>query len=140
MNTRVPDRSVPPAPSSVPLLLAGASLLVLALASFLLSYVALGAFALPIALVIAALKIAIVLSVFMDFWRQSASVKFAALTALFMLFLLAALMAADGKTRSAPPQKPEFTRVAPPSSRAPSCRALPPRAAGRGACWPRAAS
>jgi cytochrome c oxidase subunit IV len=89
--------------SGVSLLLAGAGLLALALTSFGLSCLALGALALPIALGIAAAKAGIVLVVFMDFAEQSASVKLAALAALLMVVLLAGLMAADGATREPSP-------------------------------------
>jgi caa(3)-type oxidase subunit IV len=90
-------------PSGLHLLLTGVGLLALALTSFGLSFLALGALALPIALSIAALKGAIVLVVFMDFAKQSASVKLAALSALLMVALLAGLMAADSATREPSP-------------------------------------
>jgi cytochrome c oxidase subunit 4 len=100
--TTLPTSSSRP-PSSAFLLLAGAGLLALAFTSFGLSFLALGAFALPIALSIAAAKAAIVLVVFMDFAKQSASVKLAALAALLMVALLAGLMAADSATREPSP-------------------------------------
>jgi cytochrome c oxidase subunit 4 len=90
-------------PSSASLLLAGAGLLALACTSFGLSFLPLGALALPIALGIAAAKAAIVLVVFMDFAKQSASVKLAALAALLMVALLAGLMVADSATREPSP-------------------------------------
>jgi cytochrome c oxidase subunit IV len=100
--TPLPTPSSRP-PSAVVLLLVGAGLLALACTSFGLSFLALGAFALPIALCIAAAKAAIVLVVFMDFAKQSASVKLAALAALLMVALLAGLMAADSATREPSP-------------------------------------
>jgi len=89
--------------SGLALLLAGLALLALAFVSFLLSFLTLGALALPIALSIAAAKAGVVLVVFMDFAEQSTSVKLAALAALAMVVLLAGLMAADGATREPSP-------------------------------------
>jgi caa(3)-type oxidase subunit IV len=68
-----------------------------------MSFLALGALALPLALGIALAKAAVVLVVFMDFAEQSASVKLAALAALSMVVLLAGLMAADSATREPSP-------------------------------------
>jgi len=85
---------------------AGAGLLALAAASYALSFVRLGAFALAVALAIAALKALVVLWVFMQFGRVPASAKLAALAAFFMLALMLSLMAADVASREAAPVPP----------------------------------
>jgi cytochrome c oxidase subunit 4 len=80
----------------------GALLLALAAASYGLSFVHSGAWGLPLALGIAALKAGIVISVFMELRREAASVQLAAATALLMMLLLVALTAADVATRTGP--------------------------------------
>ncbi|HEY4159159.1 MAG TPA: cytochrome C oxidase subunit IV family protein [Polyangiaceae bacterium] len=88
------------------LALAGLALLALAGLSFGLSYLRLAAWALPIALLIAVAKASLVLSCFMEFWREAVSVRLAALTALVMLLLLATFTIADVATRERPPLLP----------------------------------
>ncbi|HEX3772986.1 MAG TPA: cytochrome C oxidase subunit IV family protein [Polyangiaceae bacterium] len=78
----------------------GALLLVLAGLSYGLSFVEFGRLSLVIALAIAALKALLVLFVFMQFGTLPASARLGALSALFMLLLLASLMAADIASRS----------------------------------------
>jgi len=82
---------------------AGALLVILALASFASSFLPLHAWALPVALAVAALKAGIVLFAFMSFGREAASVQLAALAALLMLLLLTGLMLADPLTREPAP-------------------------------------
>lgn len=84
------------------LLLTGAALLVLAAASFGASFMHWGRLALPLALSFSALKASLVLSVFMGLWRERASIKLAALSALLMVALLAAFVVADVATREEP--------------------------------------
>ena len=88
------------------LLLAGCLLLALAGTSYVLSFVALGSLALPLALGIAACKALTVLFAFMEFGQISASAKLAAGAALLMLILMVALMVADVATREAAPHAP----------------------------------
>ncbi|MEO6603317.1 MAG: cytochrome C oxidase subunit IV family protein [Polyangiaceae bacterium] len=85
------------------LLLCGVSLLALAGLSFGLSYLQLGSWALPMALAIAALKAGLVLTAFMEFNHQSASVKLGAALAVLMLALLLGLLLADIATREPAP-------------------------------------
>jgi cytochrome c oxidase subunit 4 len=85
----------------------GAALLALAAVSYGLSFVPLGAFALAVALAIAASKALLVLWIFMQFGRVPPSAKLGALAAFFMLALLMSLMAADIASREpAPPAPP----------------------------------
>lgn len=88
---------------AVLVLMAGALLLLLAGASYGLSFLALGAFALPLALAIASAKALIVLWVFMEFGELSSSARLAAGAALLMFALLVSLMVADVATRECPP-------------------------------------
>lgn len=82
----------------------GAALLLLWGASFALSYVDAGPFALALALGIAVVKAAIVMIVFMDFWRSSPSVKLAFFAAIALLATLVGLMIADVETREPEPE------------------------------------
>jgi caa(3)-type oxidase subunit IV len=107
-----PIRTRHPAPVAR-LLRTGGCLLLLAAASYGLSFWTLGALSLTVALAIAALKALTVLFVFMEFGGLSNSAKLAALAALFMLALLAALMAADIGTREPSPQVLGVTRRPP---------------------------
>lgn len=84
-------------------LLAGGLLIALALSSFGLSFIRLGEFALPLALLIAVAKGAIVVLVFMRLGHETPSVQLAALAAVLMLLLLAGLMSADAFTREPSP-------------------------------------
>lgn len=81
----------------------GGALLTLWVASFALSYVSLGAWALPVALAIAAAKALFVVLVFMELLRESLSIKMTILAAVALLLTLIALMVADIATRSPPP-------------------------------------
>ncbi|HET9933439.1 MAG TPA: cytochrome C oxidase subunit IV family protein [Polyangiaceae bacterium] len=85
--------------SAIAPLAAGALLLILAVASYGLSFVSLGFWALPIALSIAALKACIVVSIFMELRRETASIQLTALMAALLLLILVALTAADVATR-----------------------------------------
>jgi cytochrome c oxidase subunit 4 len=86
--------------------MAGAALIALWATSFGLSYVALGAAALPVAIAIAVLKAALVFGVFMELVVEPTSVKLALGAALSMIALLVGLMATDVGTRGAPPLLP----------------------------------
>jgi cytochrome c oxidase subunit 4 len=88
--------------SSIATLGVGLGLVLLAGASYALSFVALGAWALPIALCIAALKAGLVVFMFMELYRETASIQLAALAAVLMLLLLVTLTAADVATRGTP--------------------------------------
>ena len=81
----------------------GAALLMLWGASFALSYVSLGGWALPVALAIAVAKALLVLLVFMELLHESLSMKLAILAAIALLLTLIGLMVADIVTRSPPP-------------------------------------
>lgn len=88
--------------SAAALLGTGLGLVLLAAASFGLSFVNIGVWALPAALVIAAFKAALVVLVFMELRHERASVKLASLAAVMMLLLLVTLTAADVATRGGP--------------------------------------
>lgn len=103
-------RSAPPPSSHVEALRpiraiagTGAALLLLWGASFALSYVDAGPFALALALGIAVVKAAVVMVVFMEFWRSSMSVKLAFFAAIALLAALIGLMIADVETRDPEP-------------------------------------
>jgi cytochrome c oxidase subunit 4 len=83
-----------------------AALLVLWLASFGASYLHLGAFALPVALLIAGAKVLLVALFFMELAVERFQMAATVLTALTLVALLVALMAADVRTRSSPPLLP----------------------------------
>jgi len=100
-----PERP-PNAPPLSTLVLTGVLLLALAGASYGLSFLTLGAYALPVALAIAVCKALILLFVFMEFGKLSTSAKLAAGAALLMLLLLVGLMLADVATRVRPPLPP----------------------------------
>jgi cytochrome c oxidase subunit 4 len=85
---------------------AGAALIALWAASFALSYVNLGAAALPVAIAIAAAKALLVFSIFMELVLEPVSVKLALAAALSMIALLVGLMATDVATRPSPPLLP----------------------------------
>lgn len=80
----------------------GLALLLLAAGSYGLSFVRLGAWALPLALLIAAAKASLVVLVFMELRREAASVKLASLAAILLFLLLVTLTAADVATRVTP--------------------------------------
>jgi cytochrome c oxidase subunit 4 len=81
----------------------GGALLGLWVLSFALSYVHLGAAALPVALVIAVVKAALVIMFFMELLRESLSMKLTLLAAGGLLSILIGLMVADVVTREPAP-------------------------------------
>jgi cytochrome c oxidase subunit 4 len=83
--------------------LTGSALLALWVLSFVLSYAHLGAAALPVALVIAATKAALVVMFFMELLRESLSMKLTLLAAGGLLAVLIGLMVADLVTREPAP-------------------------------------
>jgi len=84
-------------------LLTGAAVLVLWIVSFALSYAPLGATALPVALVIAAAKAALVALFFMELARSTLSLKLTILSAITLLVILIGFMVGDVATRGRPP-------------------------------------
>ncbi len=84
----------------------GAALMALWLLSFALSYVHLGAAALPVAIGIAAVKAALVVAFFMELLHGSLSMKLALLAAGGLLATLIGLVVADLVTREPPPLTP----------------------------------
>ncbi len=102
------------APTPTKLLLVLAALLMLAGLSFGLSYLRLGAWALPVALGTALVKAALVLGIFMEMSRESSSIRLAGVAAATMLLLLAGLAALDVVTRDAPPLLPPTLAEVPP--------------------------
>ncbi|HEX4338557.1 MAG TPA: cytochrome C oxidase subunit IV family protein [Polyangiaceae bacterium] len=76
-----------------------AALLVLTLTSFTLSYAHLGVFGMPVALAIAAVKVALVALFFMRLVDEPASHRVAGVTAVLFVILLASLSAVDVLTR-----------------------------------------
>jgi cytochrome c oxidase subunit 4 len=84
----------------------GVALLALWGLSFGLSYVHLGAAALPVALGIAAVKAALVVLFFMELLRESFSMKLTLLAAGSLLFILISLVVADIAMREPPPLAP----------------------------------
>jgi cytochrome c oxidase subunit 4 len=84
-------------------LVTGAALLALWAASFALSYVSLGGWALPVAIAIAVVKAVLVALVFMELLHESLSIKLTILAALALLLTLIGLMVADIATRAPPP-------------------------------------
>ena len=84
-------------------LLTGAALLALWGLSLALSYVSLGAFALPVALAIAVVKAGLVIFMFMELARESASMIYAFAIGLIMVALLMAFVIADVLTRAPSP-------------------------------------
>lgn len=82
------------------------ALLVLAAASFALSFVHLGQLALPVALLIALAKAALVVMVFMELIAQPFTNRVVLVTAVAFVVLLAGLVAADVATRAREPLRP----------------------------------
>ena len=78
----------------------GAALLVLWGSSLGLSYIPLGGWGLPVALLIALLKATLVVAFFMELVRERASMIYAFVTGVFMLLLLMAFVALDVVTRA----------------------------------------
>lgn len=75
------------------------ALLALTGLSWSLAYVSLGAWEMPVALGIAAVKVALVALFFMHLVREQGGVRFAAATAPIFIALLTGLLAADVLTR-----------------------------------------
>jgi cytochrome c oxidase subunit 4 len=92
-------------------LVTGAAVLALWVASFVISYVPLGGAALVVALGIAALKAALVALFFMELVRGSLSVKLTIASAVALTAILIAFMLADIATRDRPVMMPEGARV-----------------------------
>ncbi len=88
-------------PGGQALLVAFGALLALAAASFALSYAHLGRFVTPVALAVAFAKAAIVLAVFMELSRESASIRLAVAAAGLLVALLIAFVVGDVATRDA---------------------------------------
>ena len=84
-------------------LLTGAAVLVLWAMSFALSFVALGAAALPVALLIAVMKAGLVALFFMELAVEGASIRLTLAAALVLALSLGAFMLADIATRDVPP-------------------------------------
>lgn len=83
-----------------------AALFALWLSSFALSYVHLGAAALPVALGIAVAKAVLVGLFFMELVSEGFAMKLPVLSALSLLAVLIALIIADVVTRDEPPLRP----------------------------------
>lgn len=84
-----------------------AALLVLTIATYLLSRLSLGTWSVVIALVIAIAKASLVVLFFMQLWQHRGSVRLALATALVWVLLLTFFVVADVKTRyplSNPPE------------------------------------
>jgi len=84
----------------------GGALIALAALSFALSHVSLGAAALPVAIVIAICKAALVVHFFMELSDARASAILAFVSGILLLAILLALAVADVETRAAPPLLP----------------------------------
>lgn len=84
----------------------GAVLIALWGLSLGLSYVSLGAWALPVAIAIATVKAALVLWSFMELSRERTSAVFAFAVGVLMFSLLMAFVVADVLTRAPPPSLP----------------------------------
>ena len=98
----------------------GGALFALWALSFALSYVHLGAAALPVAIGIAAVKAALVVAFFMELLHGSLSMKLTLLAAGLLLALLIGLVVADIVTREAPPLVPFGTEPGRPAAELPS--------------------
>lgn len=92
-----------PEASTARILIVGATLLALWGLSFGLSYVGLGAWALPVALGIAVMKGGLVLWIFMELGRERSSAAYAFMIGVIMVFLLLSFMIADVLTRAPSP-------------------------------------
>jgi cytochrome c oxidase subunit 4 len=85
------------------LLAAWIALIVLAAASWAVSYVHLGRWGLLIALVIALAKALVVLAVFMELARERATTRLVAVTAVLLVAVFIGFVAADPSTREGSP-------------------------------------
>lgn len=83
-------------------LLTGVAVLVLWAASYALSFAALGALAVPVALVIAVVKAGLVALFFMELAREALSIKLTLVTAVVLALILGAFMLVDIGTRDLP--------------------------------------
>lgn len=81
------------------ILFTGAALLTAWAASFGLSYVSLGAAAIPVALAIAVVKAVLVVLFFMELVHERASIRLTLVTALALVTILVGLTVADVLTR-----------------------------------------
>jgi cytochrome c oxidase subunit 4 len=97
-------------------LLAWLALLALTGTSFALSYAHLGPAGVPVALLIAAVKVSIVAVIFMELLDEPFTVRATLVAAFTFLLLLVFFMAADVVTRARPPLLPHLAEPA----RAPS--------------------
>jgi cytochrome c oxidase subunit 4 len=88
-------------------------LLALWLLSFALSYVHLGAAALPVALGVALSKAGLVVTIFMELRKESLTMKLSFFSGLALLAALIVLVLADVATREPPPLRPFGTSDAP---------------------------
>jgi cytochrome c oxidase subunit IV len=82
------------------------ALLALWIASFGASYLHLGAFALPVALVIAGAKVILVTLFFMELAVERFQMAATVITAFALIMLLIGLMVGDIRTRATPPLLP----------------------------------
>jgi cytochrome c oxidase subunit IV len=82
------------------------ALLGLTAARFALSYVHLGVLNIPVALVIASVKAALVVTIFMELAVEKFSVKLSLVMGFVFVILLIGLMVADVATRAAAPLLP----------------------------------
>ena len=98
----------------------GGALMALWILSFALSYVHLGAAALPVAIGIAAVKAALVVAFFMELVHASLSMKLTLLAAAGLLATLIGLLVADIATREPPPLVPFGMHPDRPSAELPS--------------------
>ena len=97
-----------------------AALFALWLASFALSYVHLGAAAIPVAFGIAAIKAVLVVLFFMELAAERLPMKLPILSAIALLATLVGLLVADIVTRDAPPLLPFGTETNAPPADLPS--------------------
>jgi cytochrome c oxidase subunit IV len=81
-------------------------LLALTAASFAISYVPLGVLNVPVALLIASVKAALVVSIFMELAVEKFTVKISLVLGFVFVLLLVGLMAADVATRASAPLLP----------------------------------
>jgi len=82
--------------------------MVLALASFSVSFVHLGPWGTPVALLFAGIKAVLVALFFMELIAQGFTSRLALVTAVIFALILAALAAGDVLTREAPPLQPRY--------------------------------
>lgn len=98
----------------------GIALLALWVLSFALSYVDLGAAALPVAIAIAVAKATLVLMIFMELVKETTSVKLTFAAAAALLTILVVLILGDIGTRERPPLAPFGTEPGLPTAKLPT--------------------